>query len=88
MKLLYTTAEAMDALGVKQTTLYALLAERRIKAVKLGSRTMIDAESLEKLVASLRPGVFHTRGAKRAKAEGDEGATSGKSQPQSTAETH
>lgn len=52
-KRLYTTREAEAAGGFKTTTLYKLLAERRLEAVRLGRRTMITAESLEAFIASL-----------------------------------
>jgi excisionase family DNA binding protein len=63
-KLLYTTKEAMDALGIKQTLLYQMLSDGRLKAFKLGRRTMIDVQSVHELVASLPPGKFTTRGTK------------------------
>jgi excisionase family DNA binding protein len=74
-KLLYTTNEAMDALGIKQTLLYQMLSDGRLKAFKLGRRTMIDVRSVHELVASLRPGKFTTRGTKPRPEEDSPSAT-------------
>ena len=53
VKLTYTIAEACRALGVGMTTVYDLIEAKRLKKLKLGRRTLIPAESLRNLVASL-----------------------------------
>jgi excisionase family DNA binding protein len=52
--------DALDALGVGRTTLYAAIAAERLVAVKLGNRTLIPAESLRAWIASM-PAVRRTR---------------------------
>jgi hypothetical protein len=52
-KLLYTTAEARAVIGCGTTRLYELLAAGKLRARRLGHRTMIEAESLHLLVNSL-----------------------------------
>jgi excisionase family DNA binding protein len=52
-KLLYTTTEAKAVIGCGTTRLYELLANGRLRARRLGHRTMIEAESLRELVDSL-----------------------------------
>lgn len=53
MKLLYRVDEARAALGVGLTKLYELLASGELEAKRLGRRTLITAESLERYVESL-----------------------------------
>lgn len=60
MKILYTVAEAKEALGLSTTRLYELLATGQLRARKLGSMTMIEAQSIQELVASLPLGKFTT----------------------------
>jgi excisionase family DNA binding protein len=60
MKFLYTTREARTALGVGNTTFYRLINARKLDARRLGRRTYITAESLEGLVASLKPAMTPT----------------------------
>lgn len=52
-KLTYSIAETCQALGVKTTTVYDLIASGRLKKVKLGARSLVPADSLHALVASL-----------------------------------
>jgi excisionase family DNA binding protein len=52
-KLLYTTAEARAVIGCGTTRLYELLAAGKLRARRLGHRSMIEAESLRELVDSL-----------------------------------
>lgn len=52
-KLMFTLKEASAALGVGKTTLYAVIADSRLSAVKLGNRTLIPAEALRAWLASL-----------------------------------
>jgi excisionase family DNA binding protein len=50
---LYTTKSAQERIGCAHTTLYDLIAKGKLAAVKLGAKTMITAESLDALIASL-----------------------------------
>jgi hypothetical protein len=59
--LLYTTADAQLLLGCGVTRLYELLASGKLRARRLGPRTMIEAQSLHDLVASLPLVVTPTR---------------------------
>ena len=43
--------EAVAASSLGRTTIYAHIAARRLKAVRIGGRTVIPAESLHALVA-------------------------------------
>lgn len=52
-KLLYTTAEARSLISCGTTQLYALLGSGRIRARRLGSRTMIEAASLHEFINDL-----------------------------------
>lgn len=45
-KLSYTLKEAAAAIGVGRSTLHKAIAEGRLKAVKLGNRTLIPADTL------------------------------------------
>jgi excisionase family DNA binding protein len=51
--LAYPIADACRVIGCGRTTLYGLIGAGKIEARSLGSRTVIPAESLERLVASL-----------------------------------
>lgn len=52
-RLLATVEEAQRILGIKRTTLYSLLGENRLRAVKLNRRTLITMESIHELLATL-----------------------------------
>ena len=52
-KLAYTILEAGDALGVKKSLIYNMVRDGRLKMVKLGTRSLIPAENLRALLASL-----------------------------------
>lgn len=41
---------AGEAVGVKRSSIYALVRRGRLKAIKVGARTLITVESLERLV--------------------------------------
>jgi len=43
--------DAAKALGVGRTSIYAMIADGRLEAFKLGRRTLVRVESLHKLVA-------------------------------------
>ena len=49
----YTVRDACNATGVGRTTLYGLIAAGRVRAMKAGTRTLIEAESLRRYLASL-----------------------------------
>ena len=51
--LAYTVPAACKATGVGRTTLYGLIAAGRVRAMKAGSRTLIEAESIRRYLASL-----------------------------------
>ena len=50
-KLAFTIAEACYAVGIGRSKLYELIGEGRIEVVKIGSRTLIPAESLRALLS-------------------------------------
>ncbi len=54
-RLAYSPRQACDALGIGRTTLYQLIGHGRLKALSLGGRTLIPADSVQKLLASLPP---------------------------------
>lgn len=45
-KLTCTVNEAIGASGVGRTTLYRLIGEKRIRTIKIGTRTLIDVRSM------------------------------------------
>ena len=49
--LAYSIREACRASSLGRTTLYAHIAAGRLKAVRIGGRTVIPAESLRALIA-------------------------------------
>ena len=52
-ELLYTTAEARTVIGCGTTRLYEFLASGKLRARRLGHRTLIEAKSLHEFVNSL-----------------------------------
>jgi excisionase family DNA binding protein len=44
--------EAAKALGLGRTSIYAMIADGRLEAFKLGRRTLVKADSIRRLVAS------------------------------------
>ncbi|MBO9581862.1 MAG: helix-turn-helix domain-containing protein [Sphingobium sp.] len=50
-KLAFTIAEACHAVGIGRSKLYELIGQGRLETRKIGSRTLIPAESLRSLVA-------------------------------------
>lgn len=50
-KLAFTIAEACHAVGISRSKLYELINKGRLETRKIGSRTIIPAESLRNLVA-------------------------------------
>lgn len=49
-KLAYSIRETARALSVGRTSVYAMLADGRLEAFKLGRRTLVKAESIQRLV--------------------------------------
>lgn len=50
-KLAYSINETANVLSVGRTSIYALIAQGRLDAFKLGRRTLIRAESVKRLVS-------------------------------------
>lgn len=50
-KIAYSIKEACKASSLGRTTLYAHIAAKRLRAVRIGGRTVIPAESLHALIA-------------------------------------
>ncbi|KQP80637.1 helix-turn-helix domain-containing protein [Methylobacterium sp. Leaf117] len=53
MKLAYTVTEAQGATGLGRSTIYLLISERKLRTIKVGTRTLIPADSLRGFLASL-----------------------------------
>ena len=53
MKLAYSVNEAMQAIGVGRTKLYAEINAGKIKTRKLGTKTIIAAKDLNEYIESL-----------------------------------
>ena len=49
-KLAYSIREAVTATSLSKTTLYAMIAANELRAVRIGGRTVIPAESLHALI--------------------------------------
>lgn len=52
-KFAYTIAEACHAVGIGRSKLYELIGEGRVEVRKIGSRTVIPAESLRALIGDV-----------------------------------
>lgn len=50
-KLAFTIAEACHAVGIGRSKLYELIGQGRVETRKIGSRTLIPAESLHALIS-------------------------------------
>lgn len=50
--LAYRVNDACHALGIGRSTLYKLIAERKLKPITIGGRTLIPRSEIERLVAS------------------------------------
>lgn len=50
-KLAFTISEACHAIGIGRSKLYELIGQGRIKTRKIGSRTIIPADSLHALIS-------------------------------------
>nr|WP_314187749.1 helix-turn-helix domain-containing protein [uncultured Brevundimonas sp.] len=51
-KLAYSIAEASKAVSLSQATIYAMLADGRLRRVKIGRRNLIPRDSFEALFAA------------------------------------
>ncbi len=58
--------DACAAIGCGRTTLYSLIADGKIVARSLGSRTIIPTESLREFLGSLPPAPIHIRSSSNA----------------------
>jgi excisionase family DNA binding protein len=54
-RIAYSPKEACEALGIGRTKLYELFAERKIKAVALGGKTLVAREEVERFLSELPP---------------------------------
>ncbi|WP_082557845.1 helix-turn-helix domain-containing protein [Methylobacterium sp. Leaf361] len=52
-KLAYSVNEVCHSLSLSRTTVYELLAKKRLRSIKIGVKTLIPADSLRSLMASL-----------------------------------
>jgi len=52
-RLLYSPAETEVILGISHATVYRLIRVGRLDAKKIGSKTVITAESIERLIPEL-----------------------------------
>ena len=50
-KLAYSINETARTLSLGRTSIYAMIADGRLVAFKLGRRTLINADSIQRLVA-------------------------------------
>lgn len=50
-KLAYSISEACHAVGIGRSKLYELIGQGRLETRKIGSRTLIPAESLRALIS-------------------------------------
>lgn len=50
---LLSVREACAALGIRKTTFFKLVSERRLQTVKLGRRTLVRACEIDRFVQSL-----------------------------------
>lgn len=51
VKLAYSISEACHAIGIGRSKLYELIGDGHVKTIKVGSRTLIPADSLRALVS-------------------------------------
>ena len=62
-KVLLSIEDALEATGVKRTTLYDLLRTQQLESIRIGRRRLIPAEALDAFVQRLRDesrGQFYT----------------------------
>ncbi|MFM9979221.1 MAG: helix-turn-helix domain-containing protein [Sphingomonadaceae bacterium] len=51
-QLAVSVSDTVKALGVGRTTIYAMIADGRLEAFKLGRRRLVKAESVRRLIAA------------------------------------
>jgi excisionase family DNA binding protein len=61
-RLAYTITEACDVMRIGRTKLYELLADKKLKAVALGGRTLILHSEATRFLAELPPVQLRARG--------------------------
>jgi excisionase family DNA binding protein len=68
-KLAYSIKDSAAALGISRSKLYTMISAKEIRAVKIGSRTIITTDELKRFLSSLenRPEIteehlLHTQG--------------------------
>lgn len=54
-RLAVTIEEAQQMLGVRRTTCYSLIGEKKLVANKIGRRTVVTTESIRNFLANLPP---------------------------------
>lgn len=52
-KLCFTIPETCFSTGLSRSTIYLLLQEKKLRAIKVGNRTLIPADSLRNFLTSL-----------------------------------
>ena len=52
-RLAYSINDTARALSLGRTSIYAMIADGRLEAFKLGSRTLIKAESIKRLIPGM-----------------------------------
>ena len=51
-----SVSDAAHAIGVSRATLYILLAQRKLKSVKIGKRRLVERVEIERFLAAHRVG--------------------------------
>ena len=52
---IYSISEAINIIGVKRTKLYQLINSGELKAHKIGKRTVIKHEAINKYIENIKP---------------------------------
>lgn len=60
-KLAYSIREACEASSLGKTTIYSLIAASRLRAIRIGGRTVIPADSLSALLSGDGDSHFEAR---------------------------
>ncbi len=55
MQQLYTVKEVMSVLKISRTGLYRLIADKKLRPIKLGERTLFKETELKRFIDSLKP---------------------------------
>ncbi len=59
LKLAFSPSDAAKTLGIGRSTLFSLLARGEIRALKLGTRTLISAAEIQRFLGTLPQAEFH-----------------------------